>query len=51
MVAMEIRKKRGFPQPRLNHKAKQEPKFRFYTLYGRIFWRDTLEAAWKRQGQ
>lgn len=33
---------------KLNQKAKQEPKFRFYTLYGRILWRDTLEAAWNR---
>jgi len=33
---------------KLNQKAKQEPKFRFYTLYGRILWRDTLEAAWQR---
>lgn len=32
---------------KLSQKAKQEPKFRFYALYDRIYRADTLRAGWK----
>jgi RNA-directed DNA polymerase len=50
----EVRDRENLPpklfalRQKLGQKAKQEPKFRFYTLYGRILDKETLQAAWKQ---
>ena len=54
LTAPEMAQKEALPEKlsqlrqKLNQKAKHVPRFRFYTLYGRIQWRVTLEAAWKQ---
>ena len=36
---------------KLNQRAKKEPKFRFYALYGHLHRKDVLAEAWKRVGK